>query len=277
MDPHSIDTVIYHANCSDGFGAAWSAWKLLGDRAMYVPATHGEPPPDVTGQNVAIFDFAFDNATTKSLVKAAANLIVIDHHKSAMVELHDVACAHFDMKHSGAMLAWNFFHPGVEAPRLIKYIEDRDLWKWELSYSREFAAAFDMVEFKFEEYDRFVNDSVVDDAIKRGSYILAYTRNSVSNLAKKAAHRKLMGHDIAVINSSHWIDELGDSLGMTADAALIWKLDHQKGTINVSLRAQHADIDVCEIAETFGGGGHRRSAGFTLSGSSSIEDIFDRQ
>jgi len=24
--------VIYHANCDDGFGAAWCAWKALGEK-----------------------------------------------------------------------------------------------------------------------------------------------------------------------------------------------------------------------------------------------------
>ena len=158
VEPSSINLVIYHADCSDGFGAAYSAWKLLGDRATYHAAKYGETPPDVRGKNVAILDFSYDNATTKKLIAMANNLIIIDHHKSAMVELHDVSCTRFDMTHSGAMLAWNFFHPGKEAPRMIKFIEDRDLWKWQIPYSKEFAAAFDMVPFDFEEFDKYLDD-----------------------------------------------------------------------------------------------------------------------
>ena len=29
--------VIYHANCTDGFGAAFAAWLKLGDEAEYLP------------------------------------------------------------------------------------------------------------------------------------------------------------------------------------------------------------------------------------------------
>ena len=54
MDPQSVNVVIYHANCNDGFGAAYSAWKLLGNRAEYHAASHGSPPPDVTGKRVAV-------------------------------------------------------------------------------------------------------------------------------------------------------------------------------------------------------------------------------
>ena len=57
------------------------------------------------------------------------------------------------MSKSGATLAWEFFHPGKEAPKFIQYITDRDLWKWELPYSKEFSAAFDMVPFEFEEFE----------------------------------------------------------------------------------------------------------------------------
>ncbi|MBK8773051.1 MAG: hypothetical protein IPM06_21840 [Rhizobiales bacterium] len=34
--------VIYHANCADGFGAAFAAWLRLGDSADYVACRYGE-------------------------------------------------------------------------------------------------------------------------------------------------------------------------------------------------------------------------------------------
>lgn len=42
--------------------------------------------------------------------------------------------------------------------------------------------------------------------------------------------------------------------------------EHEQGEIRVSLRANH-DFDVREVAEIFGGGGHRKAAGARLSGS----------
>ena len=91
-EPSSVDFVIYHANCSDGFGAAWAAWKLLGERAEYHAAKHGDIPPDVRGKNVVVLDFSYSNAITKQLAQSAKNFLIIDHHKSAVVELHDVTC-----------------------------------------------------------------------------------------------------------------------------------------------------------------------------------------
>lgn len=276
MEPSSVNFVIYHADCSDGFGAAYSAWKLLGDRAQYHAAKYGEPAPDVTGKNVAILDFSYDNSTTKRMIKDANSLIVIDHHKSAMIELHDISCTRFDMNHSGAMLSWKFFHPGKDAPRLIKYIEDRDLWKWEMPYSKEFSAAFDMVPFTFEDFDKYLDDSAVDDAQERGSYILAYSKTVISKIAKHATARKINGKDVLVVNSPHWMSEIGSALSPKCDYAIIWYWDHDVRQVKVSLRAHHEDADVSEIAKRFGGGGHRKAAGFILPVDVSIETIFDK-
>ena len=275
LEPSSVDCVIYHANCTDGFGSAFSAWKLLGNRAEYYACTHGTKPPNVKGKNVVILDFSFDNKTTKKLIKDANNLLVIDHHKSAMVELHDISNTIFDMSKSGATMAWEFFHPGKEPPKFIQYITDRDLWKWELPYSKEFSAAFDMVPFEFEEFEKFEDDSVFDDAVKRGSFILAYSKTVVKKVCEKATSKKYKDMDVLVVNSSHWMSEIGAKLSPDCDFALIWYYSHEDQHTRVSLRSFHDHIDVSEIAKDFKGGGHRKAAGFTLPKDKHIDDIFD--
>jgi|TARA_R110002020_G_scaffold37124_20_gene112098 oligoribonuclease NrnB/cAMP/cGMP phosphodiesterase (DHH superfamily) len=275
LEPTSVNCVIYHADCTDGFGAAYSAWKQLGNRAEYHACKHGTTPPNVKGKNVVILDFSFDNETTKKMIEDSKSLLVIDHHKSAMVELHDITNTHFDMNKSGAVLAWEFFHPGKEPPKFIRYIQDRDLWTWELEYSKEFSAAFDMVPFEFEEFEKFEDDSVFDDACKRGSYILAYSKTVVKKVCEKAVSRKYKDKDVLVVNASHWMSEIGARLAPDCDFAVIWYYDHNDRMIKVSLRAFHEAIDVSEIAKHFGGGGHKKAAGFQLSGELVVDDIFD--
>ena len=276
IEPSSVDCVIYHAHCTDGFGAAYSAWKLLGNRAEYHACSHGTSPPNVKGKNVVILDFSFNNATTKKMITEANSLYVIDHHKTAMVELHDIANTHFDMTKSGAMLSWEFFHPGKEPPKFIRYIQDRDLWTWELEYSKEFSAAFDMVPFEFEEFEKFEDDSVFDDAVKRGSYILAYSKTVIKKVCEKAQERMLDDKNVLVVNASHWMSEIGSRLAPDCDFALIWYWDHQAKHTKVSLRAFHETVDVGEVSKKFGGGGHRKAAGFQLPAGKHIEDIFDK-
>jgi oligoribonuclease NrnB/cAMP/cGMP phosphodiesterase (DHH superfamily) len=74
--------------------------------------------------------------------------VVLDHHKSAAEKLTGYQCrcgvVHFDMNKSGARLAWEFFHPDKPVPGLIRYVEDRDIWKWEFPESPAFLAALEM-------------------------------------------------------------------------------------------------------------------------------------
>ena len=154
---------------------------------------------------------------------------------------------------------------------------DRDLWKWELPYSKEFSAAFDMVPFEFEEFEKFEDDSVFDDAIKRGSYILAYSKTVVKKVCEKASARMLDGKHVMVVNASHWMSEIGARLSPDCDFAMIWYYDHDDRDIKVSLRAFHDTIDVSEVSKKFGGGGHKKAAGFRLPGDYVIDSIFDKE
>ncbi len=275
IKPNSIDLVIYHRNCADGFGAAYSAWKLLGDKAEYYAALHNEDPPDVKNKRVAILDFSYKNKVLKQMIRDADELIVIDHHKSAMIDLQDIPNMIFDMDHSGARLAWDFFHPDKEPPKFINYIEDRDLWKWQLPQSREFSAAFDMVPFNFEEYQKLEDESVFEATVVHGTYILSYSKTVVEKICNMASPRKLRGLDVLVVNSSHLISDVGSKLARNCDFAMIWYYDHKRKKAKVSLRSRAEHIDVSEIAKFYGGGGHKRAAGFVLPTGYHVDHLFD--
>jgi uncharacterized protein len=77
---------------------------------------------------------------------------VLDHHATAKTELRDwlgtrgidnLCQLHveFNMEKSGAVLAWEYFHPNTPVPEFFLYLQDRDLWQWKLPMSREFSAA----------------------------------------------------------------------------------------------------------------------------------------
>src|SRR6266581_1683291 len=81
------DLVLYHANCPDGFAAAWAIWKKF-PSAVFVPAEHGQPPPvDCVGRHIVIVDFSYPRALLEEMVKSAASLQVLDHHITAQAAL----------------------------------------------------------------------------------------------------------------------------------------------------------------------------------------------
>lgn len=78
---------IYHANCADGFTAAWAVREALGDAVEYIPAGYGDEPPNVTGADVILVDFSYKRPVLHALASAASSVLVLDHHKTAAADL----------------------------------------------------------------------------------------------------------------------------------------------------------------------------------------------
>ena len=59
-----------------------------------------------------------------------------------------------DVKRSGAMITWEALHlPHEDCPDLIEYVQDRDLWRWELPLSREVGSYILTLGETVEEWD----------------------------------------------------------------------------------------------------------------------------
>ena len=274
MPPSEVDLVIYHKGCPDGISSAFAAWHLLGDKAEYWPASHGAPPPDVTGRNVVILDFSYSRDIITHMIAESCNLVVVDHHKSAESALKDLPGMIFDMNHSGAYLSWVYFHPDKEVPKFVLHIEDRDLWKWNIPHSEEFCIVFDMLGYDLEKISRCMDESVVQEMIHQGKSLLAYKSYNVDRIASTACIRKFLGYNSLVVNSSTWMSEIGSEISKECDVAFIWSWCHKRKTHRVSLRSFYDHVDCSELAKNYGGGGHQKAAGFAYEGRD-IEAIFD--
>src|SRR5207237_3014797 len=71
---------------------------------------------------------------------------------TAEADLRDLPVAHFDMERSGAVITWEHLHQSPP-PELLRYIQDRDLWRWELPHAREVLAALDSYAMDFQVWD----------------------------------------------------------------------------------------------------------------------------
>jgi uncharacterized protein len=259
-DPAATTHVLYHGNCPDGFGGAWAAWRALGDRARYLPVQHGDPPPDLPpGARVAIVDFSYPREVILALRARVASLTILDHHKTAEEALRGIPDTVFDMDKSGAMLAWEYFHPGEPAPALIGYVQDRDLWRFALPNSREVSAALGSYPYDFAVWSGLDADALA----REGRAILRFRDQTVNAIVSFARMGEVGGHVVPVANATaHWSDAGEALLQRFPDApfaALYY--DDSEGRRRWSLRSR-GDFDVAEVAKRFGGGGHRAAAGF---------------
>ncbi len=252
--------VLYHAHCADGFGAAWAAWKRFGADARYLAVQHGAPAPSLPeGSDVYILDFAYTRAETEAIRRRAASLRVIDHHRTAEEELRGLDYATFDNRKSGAVLSWEFFHPGKPVPEILRYVMDRDLWLHELPRSREVFAGLSSYPMDFEVWSSLEVEVLAEE----GAVVLRYQRELVDLLAEGARMETLAGYRVPVANAPLLGSEVGEELLRRNPAApfVAMYFDRGDGKRQWSLRSRE-DFDVSEVARLFQNGGHRQAAGF---------------
>jgi hypothetical protein len=257
--------VIYHGGCTDGFGAAWAAWKRHGGAASYLPARYGEPLPDPGGaERVYLLDFSAPRAVLDALA-GRHEVRLLDHHKTAAEALGDAPYATFDMHKSGAVLAWEHFHPAAAVPRLLAYVQDRDLWRFVLPHSREVSAALSSYPMQFEEWQALAErlDAEPQTIVAEGAAILRYLVQQTATVCDEAMWRAVGGHLVPVVNATNLASEVGEELlRRHPDAPFVASYyDTAQGYRKWSLRSRPG-VDVSAIAQRFGGGGHAQAAGF---------------
>ncbi len=260
--------VLYHANCVDGFTAAYAAWKKFGAAAEYIPVQHQTPPPDgLAGKEIYTVDFTYKAPIMQKLMKENRRVTSIDHHVSSQKVTESTYKPLYALNHSGAVLAWNYFHPKKKTPFLSRYVEDMDLWKFKLPHTKEIIAYLDLFDFDFATWDQlmreFENPSKRKKMIRDGGLVLRHEDRLVARLAaNNAEYVRLAGRTMLSVNSPLFHSEVGAALlKKLPPMALIWS--RKNGMITVSLRS-NGSVDVSKIAARFGGGGHKAAAGFAF-------------
>lgn len=266
------DICIYHASCQDGLAAAWAIRQRF-PNVICIPAQYGDTPPPVLGKHVVIVDFSYPRDVLIALKAVTASLTVLDHHKSAMEDLQPLLDERiidgvFDMEKSGARLAWEWaWGLGREAPWLISYVEDRDLWRFRLDGTYEimawlFSYPFDL-DFMTEAAKKLENPGPRLEIVREGGAILRSVEKSITELLDAATRSMVIGgRKVPVANVPYaWASQAGHVLAEGNDFAACY-FDRTDGKRQFSLRSQHG-FDVSAVARLYGGGGHAAAAGFT--------------
>lgn len=260
--------VLYHKNCSDGFGAAYAAWKKFKNNAEYISIEHQSPfPKDSSLKNKEIYlvDFSCGLEQMKKLLKIAFSVTVIDHHISAEEATKSALNYSYSLNHSGAVLAWKYFHLKKTVPKLLLHIEDIDLWKFKMSGTKELMAAVSLYDFDFLTWDKiakdFENSAKKKKYLEAGKIVNKYKSKIVERAIAQSDKVDFNGQDTLVVNSPILQSEIGNALVKKgAKVGVIWS--QRNGKRYFSLRSNHG-VDVSKLAKEFGGGGHKSASGFT--------------
>lgn len=289
--------IFYHAGCMDGFAAACVVAQHLDGHGEYRAVQYGDacPVKDCAGREVYVVDFSWPLEDMKCIGQTASCLIWFDHHKTARpiwksLGHHDAgrlldSLSLFDESRSGAMIAWcqlflnNPDRASTEPPRIIGYVQDRDLWRWALPESHEVNAGlrslwgFDRSPTDYATF--FWLDTTA--LASRGQLLMTEQKSRIRNAIGRALRTTLDGIPTLTVNAGP-IDasEIGQAMCQgtypdgteatpvpAAVACCFWydaSANEGRGGWIHSLRS--VTEDVAEIAKRHGGGGHKAAAGF---------------
>ena len=267
--------VFYHADCTDGFTAAWVAWKKFGDKADYVAVFYNDRPPKLVNKEIYMLDMCFPKEVVKLLMRSNKRVTAIDHHVSRKEAILTTYKSLYSDKHCGATLAWQYFFPNKPPPKFLLHVEDYDFWRHSLNGTEELYSYLEMFDYTFNIWSKIIKD--FEDIHKRkeilrsGRLLLKYQIKIVEyNIKNNARLVKFAGHKVYAINTNYSVSLTGHLLYKKQPPFAIMWYEQGNGLIKVSLRGDKT-VDCSRIAAKYkDGGGHIDSAGFYLE---SLKDI----
>jgi len=274
----STHICIYHKDCSDGTSSAAVFLKKFPDAKIF-PLDHGytqEEAEHILSQiphNSVVY--TLDCALlVRELLDQGNEVITLDHHISVQENMKTLAASEprftyfFRNDLSGATLAWNYFFPNQVVPYWLTLVQDKDLW------TNLFPESDLLVNWTYTQRNKpenlltlFEDEAFVTKALEAGKIIDGLNREYVDSFKKKAKPL-LMQYEkylIPVYNSTYLQSILGNVLA-DPDLGVTIIFSIRGSDIYMSVRSvTDSKVSALEVAQSFGGGGHRNAAGCKIT------------
>ena len=273
--PGKVDLILYHADCPDGFGAAWALHQKYGGGPQYRPLHYAGQldPADVEGKDVLMVDVSLPRDQIQAIQERARSFLLIDHHQTALDNLTGLPGCYLDMHRSGAGLAWDLAFPGRPRPPLIDLVETRDLWKWERDpNAKMLCRVLDTEPMALDSWSAF-NDRLAQEALRPGLLAEAKAMQRqyeaiIRDVAKEAVPVVLQGRrGLAACVPHLFASDVGSVLAQREGSSFgfTWCVTKDGQKVRGSWRSGGDRPPVIELAQAFGGGGHPNAAGAVIS------------
>lgn len=266
--------IVYH-NDLDGRCSAAIAYRVLKNympELVLTPMNYDKeiPLPENPWdyESIYILDYVISDEEMRKFLALwePKDIVWIDHHKTGCERWH-MTNGYKSLDNAGCVLTWRWFHDMNKIPQCVKWIEKRDLWQfdfygddacWFTTYldklycyptNKIWDELFSMEDYSkliergrqlrndmFVDLSRIINDNAEESELN-GIKCLRCNfsdRKKTSDLCQMMLHE---GYDLA------------------------WSWYVKGNMVYNSLRSRN-DVDCGKIAEGFGGGGHKYSAGW---------------
>lgn len=226
-------------------------------------------------ETVYISDVSFTESTLhylEEIMNITQDIIWCDHHNSSMAletdhpELKSIKGIR-SLEYCGAMLTYMYLNNADErnVPPLIRYVDDYDCWKWNMQETLYFKYGMETEELDINS-PVFRNMKNVLDIISKGQIVGKY-----QSLQDISTIKNMMFPYVWTVNDTNYncficnYSKSGSLLFKECiddcDIAITFSYNGKKWKYGLYSNKDH--VDCSKIAEVFGGGGHKRSAGFT--------------
>jgi oligoribonuclease NrnB/cAMP/cGMP phosphodiesterase (DHH superfamily) len=285
--PPTFDECFYHEPCADGISSAWVVSKFT-KCSKFTGLAAGRDPiytdevlfPE--GKSLIYVDLCPSASHLLELIRHNNTVLIIDHHTSAIEIISKYKefiglTLYLKTERSGCGLTWDYFksHDDEEFPWLLKYIEDRDLWKFKYDETKAVMSSF----FEYYPGCSIQNiDSILKtnpngvplEWISNGLLSLQKREIEIETYRKKAVFCGMSGtpYVVKTVDCPRELrSDVGNAIAQEADFAVLWTYDEKKNEWWISLRgSDKCEIDLSNLAMNYGGGGHPKASGFTIEG-----------
>lgn len=288
-------SVIYHKNCNDGIMSAYLMYRLhqeldTSDLSIeFIPDDYSSKVfPIVNGDKLFILDYSYDSTTLKQLTESGVftNIVMLDHHETTADNyggykrytstINSCQCSiNIQKEKSGARLTYEWIcenYPESDVAndshleRYVNLVQDRDLWNFNYIETKAFHSLLSKHRNSLQEVDNLLSCPAyeVNSLISQEQIVLNYKQSLFKDLANKAVDIEFQGYKVPIVNCpSQFASDVGEILYQDKPFSICYVTSKDK--VILSLRSNKIEgVNVKEIAEKFGGGGHIPAAGCSI-------------
>ncbi len=264
---------IYHRADLDGRCAGAILKKRFRD-ASFLPMDYGEEFDTgiiARGERVIMTDFSLQPYSQMVELAARSQFTWIDHHASAIAEATDLSIYHetiLDESKAACVLTWAYCFPDEPLPEAVRLLGLYDIWDHRDPRVLPFqygVRALHTGDIESQDWGCLwqAEDAFIAQTIRAGACILDYEEKEHAYYCREHCFdTKLGAYRALAINRGAANSALFQARWDPDQYDIMIAFAYKKRFWSVTLYTTHETIHLGEIAKAYGGGGHRKAAGF---------------